>query len=636
MAGRQLSPEAIAVLAESAGWSAEKLRTVLLAGAHASVDDLTTMIAAIETVVATKDARLSGLDKEIVAIEETLIDLVTRSTGGKIRLPHGFVPHTFETFVAAFVSKVPDIAIRLAKLANPASTDAEIGPGVETINRLQDAGLILFAERRSNGDPSFFVAAADDFTSQGDRLSADRMISYFDTSGTFDARNGDLVVDSNGRHVGDAIGGRLVTVKEWFDLSSSEIRKVQDDLRMSRRVLFEKLTDMEAKNFIALRMADGDDGVSAHILVKDASVLSPQQRAIAESLARLFGIWSRGSIDPAKQPERPGEHTYMRAIEAQFQAAADMASVLETMKRKGTMLFEGIKASDLYAFDVVALRRADTFCWFPDPTHAVEGAAASLPTSVRMTRDVTDAAFGWWYFTEPLDVSTVDVPSVGNPPVTALLWGWDTRTKSNEFGAAHDEHGVFFSAYVWSDPTSTSGVSRKGPLPTLRFFWPENVTLERALTLARLEYEAKYVTEQYGKPINAPDLMSKEKTIAGIERLARFFAAGCLWVQQRVITYAKTPVERHERKRIEKTHNLDRRLSDVQIIQLRRRESVATPSGDHRAVDWKCRWTVSGHWRSQFYPSKGRHVEKWIDAYPKGPEGKPFKTPTHRVYAVNR
>lgn len=134
--------------------------------------------------------------------------------------------------------------------------------------------------------------------------------------------------------------------------------------------------------------------------------------------------------------------------------------------------------------------------------------------------------------------------------------------------------------------------------------------------------------------------ITEDDTVAAIERLARFFVAGALWIQQTILVQSKGSIERHLRKRIDKAKVFDRPLSDVQIIQLRRRESVTlVKSGESKTVDWKCRWIVggaTGFWRNQYYPSKGRYQPKWIAPYPKGPADKPLKVPSHRVYAVSR
>lgn len=647
-----ISNRSMEVIAKSAGWTVEKVRSIFINRKNASVDDMTTLVAAIENTLAEKG---SATEKDRAAIEEleqAMIDMIADATNGKIKLPIGFMPHTLESFLATFIQRVPDIAIDLAKRANAGSTSKEIGPGIETMQRLEAKGLILFAEHRATNAPAFFIAAPKDFDDAIERAAAERIVNYFDQGGDFDARRGEIL-GADGRweiretdlgdrrYAGDILNAELgypVKVAEWFAMSGDELKRLQSEMKCSRKVLEAMLTSAEERGLLALRRLP--DGVSAHILTKEIESLSHRERELFSTIARMFGTVSNGRLTSPDQilnpPSRPGEHTYMRAIEVQYQAAADMAEIVHHAHSKGMMLFDGMPAAGLYAFDVKTLRQADTFCWFDDPKHAVEAAAASLPTSVRMIRDLTSGQSGWWYFVNPLDVVTVDLEGEGKPPMIALLWAWDSRPVDTEFGQ-REEFGCMFSAYVWGQYQD----GRQGPMPTARFFWPENTSLQSMMLMTAREYDDKYQHMKLGEP--NPEYMrtrrmTKADTLECVERIARFFAAGCLWVQQKILSYSKSPAQRHWKKRTEKEQKLQRPISDVQIIQLRRRQVVSTAAGEdgHTVRDWKCRWIVTGHWRNQFFPSKGKHEEIWIDSYPKGPDDKPLKVPSHRVYAVSR
>jgi hypothetical protein len=62
----------------------------------------------------------------------------------------------------------------------------------------------------------------------------------------------------------------------------------------------------------------------------------------------------------------------------------------------------------------------------------------------------------------------------------------------------------------------------------------------------------------------------------------------------------------------------------VTVIQLRRPRERKQAEGESRNVNWMGRWIVRGFWRNQWYPSKGRHQQKWIAAYEKGPKDLPL------------
>jgi hypothetical protein len=61
--------------------------------------------------------------------------------------------------------------------------------------------------------------------------------------------------------------------------------------------------------------------------------------------------------------------------------------------------------------------------------------------------------------------------------------------------------------------------------------------------------------------------------------------------------------------------------SILRVIELRRvrgeHETEGRENGQHRYTH---RWIVRGHWRNQWYPSEGRHKQKYIGEYVKGPE----------------
>ena len=312
---------------------------------------------------------------------------------------------------------------------------------------------------------------------------------------------------------------------------------------------------------------------------------------------------------------RPGEHTYMRAIEAQYGTLTTVLHMLQVARSSGQTHIAGMRIDDMLGHDAELLKRADTFCWFEEPILAVEAAAERLPDSVRLTRDLAEHHACWWYFTLPHDIPTTDVDDA----VQALLWGWH-------------ESRLHFSTYVQSDKVAD------GLIPTARFSWVEGETLAHALQ--RVRHEHQHRTPEFKAAVGEDALMGEEETVRTVERLLRFFIAGCLWVQQTILVHSKGHIERHARKRMEKPNGFDRPLADVQIIMLRRRESVAKPqTGEAKTVDWQYQWIVggaTGFWRNQWYPSKGHYQLKWIGPYIKGPADKPLKVPQHRVYAVSR
>lgn len=95
------------------------------------------------------------------------------------------------------------------------------------------------------------------------------------------------------------------------------------------------------------------------------------------------------------------------------------------------------------------------------------------------------------------------------------------------------------------------------------------------------------------------------------------------WIisQQTIADEERPKVPRATRRRLEKAGN---EIPDVRVVRLRRIEQRSGHSGEGVEVDWSHRWIVSGHWRNQWMPSRGRHRLQWIAPYTKGPEDKPL------------
>lgn len=111
------------------------------------------------------------------------------------------------------------------------------------------------------------------------------------------------------------------------------------------------------------------------------------------------------------------------------------------------------------------------------------------------------------------------------------------------------------------------------------------------------------------------------------------FAATCLFLQQRILDPVWAVPDRAQRRRQE--HG-DADYSNLRVITLRRRQAMDAPEGEGNHIDYRWRFVVSGHWRMQWYPSLQQHIPVWIMPYVKGPDDKPLKPPSERVFQVVR
>lgn len=71
----------------------------------------------------------------------------------------------------------------------------------------------------------------------------------------------------------------------------------------------------------------------------------------------------------------------------------------------------------------------------------------------------------------------------------------------------------------------------------------------------------------------------------------------------------------------------------VNVVELRRAAKDAMQAYAAESRDFRHRWWVAGHFRSQWYPSTKRHEVIWIAPHLKGDEGAPM---LDKVYAVRR
>lgn len=303
------------------------------------------------------------------------------------------------------------------------------------------------------------------------------------------------------------------------------------------------------------------------------------------------------------------DRPWMTALEMQFAALRQVDMFLS---RCTTGVERGDPLADVAAHAryresatriIDMLRRAEAFAWSRDCANAVLLASKTIPGSLLWPSLTMLAPIGWWWFD-------------GGP-----------------LGPQEDAHAIAYCV----NPNGVlvlhmfglldASASVMGPLGSL--LWPADESL--GTMVAR---EAKDPRSFVG--VDDQGHLSKQKeTIFDIGYIARFFVAGCLWMHQRIVTMSAGPVERHRRKQLAREHDAPL-PPDVKVIQLRRSESHPASNVLSEPVEWRCRWVVSGHWRNQYYPSKGEHRLVPILPYVKGPEDKPLRIPSHTVYAVNR
>jgi hypothetical protein len=128
------------------------------------------------------------------------------------------------------------------------------------------------------------------------------------------------------------------------------------------------------------------------------------------------------------------------------------------------------------------------------------------------------------------------------------------------------------------------------------------------------------------RPVGPVDEVAAELAQREIDRLTKadlYYVSqdmtAWLLMQQPVTTVADATFDRAERRRLARQRLDDR---PVRVINLRRRAASTIAGQSDR--EYHHQWIVRGHWRDQWYASRGVHRPVWIAPHVKGPEGAPM------------
>ena len=114
----------------------------------------------------------------------------------------------------------------------------------------------------------------------------------------------------------------------------------------------------------------------------------------------------------------------------------------------------------------------------------------------------------------------------------------------------------------------------------------------------------------------------------------RFVYAVLQFLQQRILVSSRQRLSRAARRH---GHDGERAEQDmVGVITLREKVYAHRELGAMVSPpQWASRWTVRGHWRSQWMPKSHMYAPRFIHPYIKGPDGLPIRH-TERLFAVVR
>lgn len=257
-----------------------------------------------------------------------------------------------------------------------------------------------------------------------------------------------------------------------------------------------------------------------------------------------------------------------------------------------------------FPFDVVCnmtygmLENAESYWCSSQVADLVTSTSETLPSSTRLYRDMLPSDSGFMWLQRPLAGRFV-------LPSAALAWQHDT----------HKDFGQIAWVQTFYVQNEAPGFWPMYPMP-----WKYGLTPTEAVddVIEHGFLGRQAMIEKEGPPL----------------RERNWFLSFLLFVQQRILIAPQQRIERHARKRLERTGYQHEPL--VRVVELRRKQAKSEHNGEHESVEWSHQWVVSGHWRQQWYPSLNANQPRWIMPYVKGPEDKPLKPPRAKVFAVVR
>lgn len=255
---------------------------------------------------------------------------------------------------------------------------------------------------------------------------------------------------------------------------------------------------------------------------------------------------------------------------------------------------------------ILPLRVGTPFFFSDRVCNLLEISAETVPADVLLERERIPCEHGFWYFEQPLPIST---GSVG--PIRAITWAGVCQHEGQEFHnlggpAGFSVDGVEAIDIVFWLQTAVGSI-----LPATHLRWLIGASCDQ--------------TAKRGNPL-------AEDPEPRLDKL-KYLAAALTFIHQRVVATAPEIAGRPARRRLGLPEELAAR--PVHVVTLRRLRSAERQAAPGE-VAWSCRWGVSGHWRNQpVGPKRGARRLTWVHGHVKGPTGKPFRH-VDRVFAVRR
>ncbi|MFG3157127.1 hypothetical protein ACGF7W_34410 [Streptomyces sp. NPDC048219] len=264
----------------------------------------------------------------------------------------------------------------------------------------------------------------------------------------------------------------------------------------------------------------------------------------------------------------------------------------------------------LAARTAAGLRAAELFYVTSDMTALAHHAAESL-TDFEMRPEDLPAPVGMLAFEDP----PLRYEAAGNQPIRLVTWGpWLGHLAIDYWSGTReylDQVEASLPNYLGDqDPAENEAWLRQ------HFAHVAPGRMANIHPIHGFTYQRTTLIEA-GKP----DLSDTPEADVALLRLIQ---ATWLLMGQTLATSERVTADRASRRRIQR---MDRDYgTEVRLIRLRRArtERGADPAEQPGTREYQHRWVVRGHWKNQWYPSRGAHKPIWISPYIAGPEDAPL------------
>jgi len=301
-----------------------------------------------------------------------------------------------------------------------------------------------------------------------------------------------------------------------------------------------------------------------------------------------------------------------RALELQLTLARFLETE-EALKMCETMTEPDSLLSPQQRIDVLESTLLDgaPYYWSPPLCDLLEEVARDLPTHWKPHPDAFPTPAGFFYFARPyprpLAVSGPNgaIPFEALPPSVQAMADPSGTIPTELRGLSwlqFSGDAAWVSAWM---QTATNPVT----LPEYLWLWRYDLSIA--------EHDAKLGTSPFAR---------------GVVDILRLLASGLTLLEQRILVTARTMGTRPIRRRAAAAGQPP---PVVDVVTLRRTMQVHHGTGED-APEWSCQWIVRGHWRDHWHPKLQEHRPRWILPHVKGPEDKPLRAPSTKLFAVTR